>query len=252
MSVTNLFSETRTDERRLRVELAAVFRLAVLNDWHEAIANHFSVATDASGRQFLMNPKWMHFSRIRASDLLQLDANEPGVLDRPDAPDRTAWCIHGRIHAMLPQARRILHVHPAYSTALAALADPTILPVDQTSARYFNRVAIDLQYGGVADNEAEGERLARALGDRRRLLMGNHGVLVVAPTVAEAFDDLYYLERACKTLMLAYATGRQISVLSDAVAEATARAWDNYGDAAVRHFAEARLLLDARGEDYAD
>ena len=252
MSVTNLFSETRTDERRLRVELAAVFRLAVLNDWHEAIANHFSVATDASGSQFLMNPKWMHFSRIRASDLLQLDANEPGVLDRPDAPDRTAWCIHGRIHAMLPQARCILHVHPAYSTALAALADPTILPVDQTSARYFNRVAIDLQYGGVADNEAEGERLARALGDRRRLLMGNHGVLVVAPTVAEAFDDLYYLERACKTLMLAYATGRQISVLSDAVAEATARAWDNYGDAAVRHFAEARLLLDARGEDYAD
>lgn len=252
MSVTNLFTGAQTEERRLRVELAAAFRLAVLNDWHEAVANHFSVATDASGSRFLMNPKWMHFSRIRASDLLHLDAGDPGVLERPDAPDRTAWCIHGRIHALLPQARCILHLHPAYSTALAVLADPTILPVDQTSARFFNRVAVDLAYAGVADSDAEGERLARALGDRRRLMMGNHGVLVVAPTVAEAFDDMYYLERACKTLMLAYAAGRPLSVLPDALAEATARAWDNYGAAAHVHFAEARLLLDARGENYAE
>ena len=252
MSVTSLFPEAPAAERRLRVELAAAFRLAVLNDWHEAVANHFSVATDESGSRFLMNPKWMHFSRIRASDLLHLDAGDPGVMDRPDAPDSTAWCIHGRIHAILPQARCILHVHPSYATALAALADPTVLPVDQTSARYFNRVAVDLAYGGVADNEAEGERLARALGDRRRLIMGNHGVLIVAPTVAEAFDDLYYFERACKTLMLAYASGRPLSVLPDTVAEATARAWDAYGDAAARHFAEACLLLDARGENYAD
>lgn len=252
MSVTNLFRAPENDEWTLRVDLAAAFRLAVLNDWHEAVANHFSVATNESGSRFLMNPKWMHFSRIRASDLLHLDANDPGALDRPDAPDRTAWCIHGRIHAMLPQARCILHLHPAYSTALAVLADPTILPVDQTSARYFNRVAIDLSYGGVADSDAEGERLARALGDRRRLMMGNHGVLVVAPTVAEAFDDMYYLERACKTLMLAYATGRLLSVLPDDVAESTAQAWDRYRDAYQVHFAEARLILDARGENYAD
>ena len=252
MSVTNLFSEAPTVERRLRVELAATFRLAALNDWHEAVANHFSVATDESGSRFLMNPRWTHFSRIRASDLLHLDAGDPGVMDRADAPDRTAWCIHGRIHALVPQARCILHVHPNYATALAALADPTLLPVDQNSARYFNRVAVDLAYGGMADSDAEGERLARVLGDRRRLLMGNHGVLIVAPTVAEAFDDLYYFERACRTLMLAYATGRPLSVLPDIVAEATARAWDGYGDESARHFAEARLLLDARGENYAD
>lgn len=252
MSVTSLFPAHETDEWKLRVDLAAAFRLAVLNDWHEAVANHFSVATDESGSRFLMNPKWMHFSRIRASDLLHLNANDPGALDQPDAPDRTAWCIHGRIHAMLPQARCILHLHPAYSTALAVLADPTILPVDQTSARYFNRVAIDLDYGGMADSDAEGERLARALGGKRRLMMGNHGVLVVAPTVAEAFDDMYYLERACKTLMLAYATGRPLSVLPDDVAEATAQGWDRYRDAYQAHFAEARRILDARSENYAD
>ncbi len=251
MSVTHLFPSAPTEQARLRVELAAAFRLAVLHNWHEAIANHFSVATNEAGTQFLMNPKWMHFSRIRASDLLHLDSEDREVMSRPNAPDSTAWCIHGRIHALVPQARCILHLHPAYSTAIAALADPSILPVDQTTARFFRRVAIDLDYGGVADNEAEGERLAHALGQGRRLMMGNHGILVVAPTVAEAFDDLYYLERACQTLVLAYSTGRKLSVLPDNIAEATAQAWDRYTDAAHVHFTEARMMLDARGEDYA-
>lgn len=238
-------------ESRLRVDLAAALRLAVLHEWHEAVANHFSVAMSADGGRFLMNPRWMHFARIRASDLLLLDAHDPAAMQRADAPDPSAWCIHGRIHALLPHARCVLHVHPPYATALAALADPQILPVDQNTARFFRRVAIDLEYSGIADQVAEGTRLARMLGERRRLMLGNHGVIVVAATVAEAYDDLYYLERACRTLMLAYGAGRPLAVLPDAVAEATARGWEAYADAAHAHFAEARRLLDARGEDYA-
>ncbi len=241
-----------TPEWELRVALAAAFRLAVQNDWHEAVANHFSVAVDESGGRFLMNPRWRHFGRIRASDLLLLDAADGGTMQQADAPDPSAWCIHGRIHALLPQARCVLHLHPPYATALAALADPRLLPIDQNTARYFRRVAIDRDYGGIADHAAEGERLARALGEQRRMLLGNHGVIVVAPTVAAAFDDLYYLERACRTLMLAYASGRELAVLSDAMAEATARGWEDYADAADAHFAEARRMLDARNEDYAD
>jgi ribulose-5-phosphate 4-epimerase/fuculose-1-phosphate aldolase len=252
MSVTALRPVRDPEEWQLRVDLAAAFRLAVLNDWHEAVANHFSVATSEDGSRFLMNPRWMHFSRIRASDLLHLDARDPTTMDRADAPDPSAWCIHGRLHALVPHARCILHVHPPYATALAALADPTILPVDQNTARYFRRVAIDLEFGGIADREAEGERIAHALGERRRLMMGNHGILVVAATVAEAFDDLYYLERSCRTLMLAYASGRPLSVLPDDVAEATALAWEGYSPAAAVHFAESKRLLDARGETYAE
>ncbi len=241
-----------TTERELRVDLAAAFRLAAEFGWHEAVANHFSVAVSADGKQFLMNPRWRHFARIRASELLLLDADDPETMSRPDAPDPTAWCIHGHLHAALPHARCVLHLHPPYATALAALADPEIKPIEQNTARYYRRIALDLAYGGIADTDAEGERLVRMLGDHRRAILGNHGVLVLADTVAEAFDDLFYLERACQTLVLAYSTGQRLNVMSPEVAERTARGWDDYKDAAFSHFAELKALLDARDPSYAD
>ena len=251
MSVTMLQVEPDNEERQARTDLAAAFRLAVMNGWHEAVANHFSVAL-SDGHRFLMNPRWVHFSRIRASDLLLLDLCDPTTMQRPDAPDPSAWCIHGRIHAMVPHARCVLHVHPPYGTALSCLADPAIPPIDQTTARYFRRVAIDLGFSGIADREEEGERLARVLGSHRRLIMGNHGLLIGAPTVAEAFDDLFYMERAAQTVILAYSTGRPLNRLSDEVAEATAKGWDSYADAAVAHFAELKRMLNDRGDTYAD
>lgn len=251
MSVTTLRSAGEAAEWRARVELAAAFRLAVLHDWHEAVANHFSLAVGSGGTRFLMNPRWSHFSRIRASDLVLLDADDPATMDRADAPDPSAWCIHGRIHALIPDARCVLHVHPPYGTALSCLADPSIPPIDQTTARYFRRVIIDTGFDGIADRLEEGERLARRLGTHRRMIMGNHGVLIVAPTVAEAFDDLFYLERAARTVVLAYSTGRELSLLSDEVAEATAKGWEAYTEAAHVHFAEMLRVLDRRGEDYA-
>src|SRR3978361_310316 len=112
------------DEWQLRVDLAAVFRIAARMNWHEAVANHFSLAVSPDGKRFLMNPKLMHFSRIRAADLLLTARTDQETMNRPDAPDLTAWCIHGAMHAQLPQARCVLHLHPAYATALATLADP--------------------------------------------------------------------------------------------------------------------------------
>ena len=240
-----------TDDWTLRVDLAAVFRLAARMNWHEAVANHFSLAVSADGKQFLMNPKWRHFSRIRASDLLLIDAADPETMRRPDAPDLTAWCIHGAMHAGVPQARCVLHLHPVYATALATLKDPEIVPIDQNTARFYNRVAYDLGYEGMATSEDEGRRLAALLGNKSTLMMGNHGVLVAAPTVAEAFDTMYYLERACQTLVLAYSTGRPLNVMSHAAAEQTARDWDEFADASVSHFAEMKLLLDEADPSYA-
>jgi ribulose-5-phosphate 4-epimerase/fuculose-1-phosphate aldolase len=239
-------------ERQLRVDLAAAFRLAAELNWHEAVANHFSLAVSADGKRFLMNPRWRHFARVKASELLLLDAGDPLTMSRPDAPDASAWCIHGHIHGAVPHARCILHVHPPYATAVAALADPTIRPIEQNTARYFRRIATDLGYGGIADNEEEGRRLVQVLGNMKRVMMGNHGVLVVAATVAEAFDDLFYLERACQTLVLAYATGQKLNVMSDEVAERTARGWEDYKDAAFSHFDELKRLLDAKDPSYAD
>src|SRR5579875_504621 len=96
-------------EQALRVDLAAAFRLAAQFDWHESVGNHFSVAVSADGSHFLMNPRWRHFATIRASDLLLLDANDASVMDGPDAPDASAWCIHGNIHRARPSARVLLH-----------------------------------------------------------------------------------------------------------------------------------------------
>jgi ribulose-5-phosphate 4-epimerase/fuculose-1-phosphate aldolase len=239
-------------EWQARVDLAAAFRLAVVNNWHEAVANHFSVAVSDDGRRFLMNPRWKHFSRIRASDLLLLDADEADTMDRPDAPDPSAWYIHGALHAARPDARCVLHVHPPYGTAMAALADPTILPIDQNTARFYDRVAIDQDFGGVANAAEEGQRIAAALGPHRRAILGNHGLLVVACSVAEAYDDLYYLERACQTMVLAYSTGRPLSVMPPELAEKTARDWEIYPSYAQAHFDESKALLDAQDRSYAE
>ena len=238
------------NERQLRIDLAAAFRIAAKFDWQEAVANHFSVATSDDGWYFLMNPLWRHFSRIRASDLLLLDSKADDIASLPPV-DATAWAIHGTMHAHVPHARCILHVHPYYATALSCLADPEIKPVDQTSARFFNRVAIDTSFAGMADNAEEGLRLARALGDKNVLMMGNHGVLVTGETVAAAFDTLYHLERASRTLMLAYATGRELSVLTGQIAEKTARAWEDGGTFAEAHFTEMKRVLDAEDASYA-
>jgi len=238
-------------ERALRIDLAAAFRLLARLDWHEAVANHLSVASSADGRHFLLNPQWRHFAGMHASDLLLLEA----YADEQQGPpgiDPTAWAIHGTMHAQLPQARCIMHVHPPYVTALSCLADPTLKPIDQTSARFFRRLAIDAEYGGMADNAAEGLRLSRALGQRHALLMRNHGVLAVGESVAEAFDALYHLERAARTLMLAYASGQPLSVLSDEVAEKTARSWEDGGAAARAHFEQMKRLLDAKDGSYAN
>jgi ribulose-5-phosphate 4-epimerase/fuculose-1-phosphate aldolase len=239
------------DEWQLRVDLAAAFRLAAYHNWHEAVANHFSLAVSADGKKFLMNPRWKHFSRIRASDLLLLDADERSAMDKPDAPDLTAWCIHGRLHALSPQARCVLHLHPFYAIALASLADTEILPIDQNTARFFNRVAYDNNFGGMANTDDEGERLVYVLGNKTVMMMGNHGVLVAAQTVAEAYDSMYYLERACQTLVLAYSTGKPLNVMSNATAEKTAVEWEEYGDSAFFHFVEMKRVLDSIDPSYA-
>jgi ribulose-5-phosphate 4-epimerase/fuculose-1-phosphate aldolase len=237
------------NERHLRIDLAAACRLASRLDWQEGVANHFSVATCPDGRYFLMNPLWRHFSRIRASDFLLLDA-QADIATTAALLDPTAWAIHGTMHAHLRRPRCILHVHPPYATAWSCLADPQILPIDQTCARFYKRIAIDADYGGMADNAAEGLRLTRSLADQRVLLMGNHGVLVVGDTVAEAFDALYHLERACRTLLLAHSTGQPLRILSDEIAEKTALAWEDGGAQAAAHFEQMKTVLDAEDSSY--
>ncbi len=243
-------SKYEAGEWDLRVDLAAAFRLAVHFHWHESVANHFSAAVSDDGKTFLLNPRWRHFSAVRASELLKLDADDPSVMSSDDAPDPSAWCIHGAVHAAVPRARVLIHCHPPYATALCGLKDPALKPIDQNTARFFNRTAIDLQFGGIADEEEEGRRIAEALGEHDAMIMGNHGVLSVGETVAGAFETMYYLERAAKTMVLAYSTGQPLAVMDDALAEKTAASWDSYTGAADAHFTHLKEALERTDPTY--
>ena len=249
-NVTSFKPARDTEEWQLRVDLAAAFRLTVEMNWHESVGNHFSAAVSADGKQFLMNPKWRHFSTIRASDLQLLDATDQETMKRADAPDVSAWAIHGGVHASVAHARVLLHLHPPYATALCGLADPELKPIDQNTARFYNRLAIDMNYGGIAEGQDEGKRLGRVLGNRSIMLMANHGVLIAAPTVAEAWEHMYFLERAAQTMMLAYASGQKLNVMPSALAEKTARDWEDYSDSAFVHFEHLKRQLDKKDPSY--
>jgi len=238
------------DLETARADLAAAFRWTARLDMHEGVANHFSLAVSSDGKRFLMNPDARHFSRIKASDLLLLDADDPATMDLPDAPDPTAWTLHGRVHTNLPQARCVLHAHPKHATVLASLTDSTIHPIDQTTARFFEKIALDDGFEGMALGDDEGDRIAGKLGNRSILMMANHGVMVVGNSVAEAFDTLFYLERAAQTQVMAYMTGKPLRVLPDKVARQTSQQWADYPDIGRKHFSELKRILDEDEPDY--
>ena len=234
-----------------RKDLAAAFRWTARLNMHEAVANHFSLAINADGSEFLINPNQMHFSKIKASDLLVIDANDPETLEGPNAPDITAWGLHSAIHRHCPHARCAMHVHPMFSTVLASLADSRLLPIDQNTATFFNRYVIDDNYGGLALEE-EGERCAQLLQDPKKtvMIMGNHGIMVIGKSVAETFNRMYYFERAAETYIRALQTGQKLRILSDTIAEKTASEVDQYPEQSDRHLAELKEILDSEHSDY--
>ena len=250
MTATEL--HTNLPNLQERIDLAAAFRWTARLNMHEGVANHFSVAINDDGTKFLMNPNQMHFSRIKASDMIVVDANDPETLTGPNAPDPTAWGLHGGIHRHCPHARCAMHVHSIHATVLATLQDSRLLPIDQNCATFFNRYVIDDHYGGLAFEE-EGERCAALLSDPKQkvMIMGNHGIMIIGETVAETFNRLYYFERAAETYIRALQTGQPLRVLSDEIAEKTAQELEDYPEQDERHLSELKAILDEEGSNYA-
>lgn len=234
-----------------RVDLAAAFRWTARERLHEGVSNHFSLSTNNDGTQFLMNPNQVHFSLIKASDMLHLDANDPEAMNRPDAPDPTAWGLHGALHRLCPHARCAMHVHSIHATVLACMKDPVLPPLDQNCALFFGRIAYDTEYGGLALDE-EAERACGALADpsKKVLVMGNHGIMVIGETVAETFNTMYYFERACEIYIKTLWTGREMAIMSDKIAAQVAVEADSMGIEAHRHLDSIKALLDRLEPDY--
>ena len=231
--------------------LAAVFRWTSKLNMHEGIANHFSVCLPGSNGSFYVNGTGMHFSKIKASDLVLVEEEKfEEMQKKPEIVDPTAINIHGTIHKKVSNAKCILHVHSKYATALSCLKDPTLPPIDQNTMRFYNRVAFYNDFGGLGFEE-ESEKMANCIGNHNILLLANHGILTAAPTVAQAFDDLFYFEKACETYITALSTGKELNIASSEIAEKTAQDWENYStNLGELHLKAVRSILDSEDPSY--
>jgi len=244
-------SDMTTDYlRQQRIDLAAAFRWAARLGFHEGVCNHFSVAVSPEGDRFLVNPHGRHFSEISASYLLLVEP-DGSVAGDAEPPEPTAFFIHSRLHRGIPHARCILHTHMPYATALTTLEQGRLEPVNQNGLRFYDRIAYDDDYNGLALDEAEGDRICGALGNKQVMFMANHGVTVIGHSVAYAFDTMYYLERACQNQVLAMSTGRPLKRVPDELARRVAQQIEQE-DNSERHFAALKRILDREEPDYAD
>ena len=234
----------------LKHDLAAAFRWTARLNMNEGIANHYSVCLPNSN-DFYVNGSGLHFSSIKASDMVLVEQDKiEEIKNNPELVDPTALNIHGTIHRKVPHARCILHVHSKYATALSTLKDPVLKPIDQNTMRFFNRVSTFNDFGGLGFEE-ESNKMASAIGNNSLLLLANHGILTVGQTVADAFDKLYYFERACETYITALSTNAELNVVDSKIAEKTAQEWENYPvNMGKQHLYEIKKILDKEDMSY--
>jgi ribulose-5-phosphate 4-epimerase/fuculose-1-phosphate aldolase len=242
-------------ERAARIDLAACYRLAAHFGLNEGIDNHLTLLVPGYSDRFLLAPFGLLWSEVRASDFMVIDF-DGRILSGNGPVEDTALYIHLPVHRLAPQARCALHTHMPYATALCMLDDPRLEMAGQSAIGFYDDIAYEAQYNGLAFDHTEGERLARALGSKSVLMMRNHGVLVVGMTCAQAFERLYFLERAAQAQVLALSTGRPLRLIPPAVVEATAAQFQSGSTVGGReradlHFDALKRMLDRTSPDYA-
>lgn len=204
---TDYSSETVS---RLRADLALALRAAAWHGLSEGVCNHFSVEIPDGHGRFLINPRGLLWSEISASDIVMVDA-QGNKLAGQHPVEPTAMYIHAAIHTLCGKAC-VLHTHMPYATALTLTTDRALdTTLSQGAMRFHGRLAIDAHYNGLALDTTEGERIARVMQQADIAFLGNHGVVVCADRLDYAYDDLYYLERACMAQVLAQSTGRPLA-----------------------------------------
>jgi ribulose-5-phosphate 4-epimerase/fuculose-1-phosphate aldolase len=211
---------------RLREDLALALRAASFHGLSEGVCNHFSVELpDGSGR-FLLNPRGLLWEEIYADDIVMVDAQGQQLAGRhPVEP--TAMYIHAAIHQIAGKTC-VLHTHMPYATALtltrARALDTTL---SQNAMRFHGRTVVDHHYNGLALDASEGERIARAMQGADVAFLGNHGVVVCSDRMDYAYDDLYFLERACMMQVLAMSTGKDLMPVDVELATKTGQQIDS-------------------------
>ncbi len=230
-----------------RADMAALFRLIARFDLHEGIDNHCSYA--CGDGTFLVNRWAVHWSRMKKSDILRV-GGDGEVLEGEGSIERTAFTIHESFHRLCPKAAAVLHSHMPYATAIACTEPGRLEPISQNALRFYDQVAYDDDYGGLANDRAEGDRLAAAAGDKPIVMLKNHGVMVTGPTIGIAFNDLYFLERAAMVQVLAQSTRKPLTPVPHDMAALTARQIAELDDDKDTHFQVLKEILAEEEPDY--
>jgi ribulose-5-phosphate 4-epimerase/fuculose-1-phosphate aldolase len=230
-------------ETQARLDLTAALRWASRLGYGEGVCNHFSMEVPGDAGHFLINPQGLHWSEVTADDLVVVDARGRKVSGRHSV-EPTAFFIHGSVHRGKPAAKCVLHTHMPYATTLTVIHGGRLEWASQNSLKFHSRIAYDDDYNGLALDDAEGERMCARLGAADVLFLANHGVIVTGPTMAIAFDDLYYLERACMLQVLAMSTGRPLRIVDERIAAKTGRQMAEESQQAELHFTALQRLLD--------
>jgi ribulose-5-phosphate 4-epimerase/fuculose-1-phosphate aldolase len=249
-------SDCSAEERQARVDLAAAHRLAFVHGFSEGIFNHLTLLVPGRSDRYYQIPFGTHWSEVTASCFMEVGIDDAEVKRGEGEVERSCYCIHAPIHKALPQAKAVFHTHMPFASALTRLEDPRIKEIGQTEVGMLGQIAYDDEYTGPAFEPAEGERLARVIGDRTVLFMANHGITTVGESVADAYDRLYYIERAAQVQIYAMWTGQKLKQLPVHVVEKTKReiggtAYYQGPTPAQRHFAALKRMLDRNEPDYA-
>ncbi|HEY9647693.1 MAG TPA: class II aldolase/adducin family protein [Chroococcidiopsis sp.] len=211
-------------EWELRVQLAAAYRLVDRFQMSDLIYTHISVRIPGPEHHFLINPYGLMFDEITASNLVKVDLNGQIVEESEWPVNPAGFVIHSAIHAAREDLHCVLHTHTKYGMAVSAL-DCGLLPISQFALQFYDRVAYH-DYEGVALELDERERLVKDLGDRKVMILKNHGLLTAGRTVPEAFILMFYLNRACEVQITAQSAATPLTIPPHAVCEHAAAQQD--------------------------
>jgi len=201
-------SQVSEEEWKLRVDLAACYRLVALYGWDDLIFTHISARLPGTEHNFLINPYGMTFDEVTASSLVKIDLEGRKLMESPYEINPAGFVIHSAIHAARDDAKCVLHTHSINGVAVSATKQG-VLPISQQSIFALASLAYH-DYEGVALNEGEKPRLVRDLGDKAFLMLRNHGLLTVGPTIPDAFLLMYLFEAACTIQLRAQSTQAEL------------------------------------------